>query len=189
VSARRSPTVRHPVDPILWPTDVGRLHRRVPSVDPHPIVVESAHAWRVGSRRFSALLMVAFLLAGGVSVPLLPFRFSVPMVGICGLLALVCAWFALRGPFVYAWVFADDGLGYRRRDGLVAWVVADRVARVEARVVRAGRYPTLVVRVRDWKRHVVLSAKPGGFDPTELLQAAALKGYRVAGEDHSGSSF
>jgi hypothetical protein len=184
MSPRRAAVVRHPTDPVLWPTDRGRLHRRVPSVDPHPIVVENARAWRRGSRRFSAVLAVLFALTGGVSLLLLPGELSLPMVGASGLLALICLWLAVRGPFVYAWVFADDGLGYRRRDGLVAWVGADRVARFEAKVVHhAGHPPTLVIRARDWQRHVAVSAKPGGFDPTELLHAAALKGYRIAGDE------
>jgi hypothetical protein len=146
-------------------------------------VVESARAWRRGSRRFSAALAVAFALAGAVALLLFPLRLGVPMAGVTAVLAAVSAWRAVRGPFVYAWVFADDGVGYRRRDGLVAWVGAERVARFEAKVIRGGRHPTLVVRVRDWKRHVALSAKPGGFDPTELLHAAALKGYRIADDD------
>lgn len=175
-----------PVDPVLWPVDVGRLHRRVPTADPDPIRVDVSGGWRPGSRRFHAVLAAGFLLAALVAVLWVPGSIA-SVLGLAGLLlAGFSLWRVGRGPLVYAWIFAEDGLGYRRRDGLVAWVAADRVARVEAKVVTSGAYPTLVVRVRDWKKHVLLSARPGGADPADLLAAAARKGLPVADLEPDG---
>jgi hypothetical protein len=160
--------------------DVSRLHRRVPTADPNPIRVDVSGGWRPGGRRFYAVLAAAFLVASLVAVVWAPSATSGPL-GLAGLsLAGFSLWRVGRGPLVYAWIFAEDGVGYRRRDGLVAWVAADRVARVEAKVVTSGAYPTLVVRVRDWKKHVLLSARPSGADPADLLAAAARKGLPVA---------
>jgi hypothetical protein len=165
---------------VLWPVDVGRLHRRIPTADPNPIRVDASGGWRPGSRRFYAVLAAGFLLASLVAVLWIPGS-AARAVGLAGLLlAGFSLWRVGRGPLVYAWIFAEDGLGYRRRDGLVAWVAADRVARVEAKVVTSGPYPAQVVRVRDYKKHVLLSARPGGADAADLLAAAARKGLPVA---------
>jgi hypothetical protein len=172
-----------PVDPVLWPVDLARLHRRIPTSDPNPIRIDVSGGWRPGSRRFYAVLAAAFLATSLVAVVWA----HGSAAGVLGLAGLLLAGFSLwrvgRGPLVYAWIFAEDGLGYRRRDGLVAWVTAERVARVESKVVSSGPYPALVVRVRDCKKHVLLSARPGGVDPAELLAAAARKGLPVADAD------
>jgi len=170
-------------DPVLWPLDTGRLHRRIPTADPNPITVENAGQWRPGSRRFSAVLAALSLAAAAVLFLLAPEPWSAPLGFLAVALAAVCIWRMTRGPLVISWVFAVDGIGHRRRDGMVAWVAAERVERFEAKVIPAGRHRTLVVRVRDAKKHVVLSAKPSGFDAAELLQAAAAKGYTVTGVD------